>query len=559
MDEVSPFEPTVVGAVVRHWRLVLAVAVAVVIPAGIFAVTRSAPYSATASLTVSDPRGPGVLAGAAPTEPDRYVSDQLVVFRSAPLGESAARRGLEQEPPLKQTPNWFLAHTSASAVAANNNVLSVTFKAPNSAEAMAGVRSVVAAYRDVVQTGIADQAKEVLAQLDSQIDSYRTQLAELQPTASNPASANKIQQLNDSLAPLVARRVQVAGEAKFPGNGIGQTLLPSHTSTQGKSAVLRVLVLALALGLILGVALAYFRSYRKRVFTHQRDPELLLGAPLLIDVSNLRTVDLLGLAPVEDAARVEEMAQELFAIAASLLVDQRSEDEGGLSLAVVSAQNAASCTAVAWRSALALAAQGLRVLLVDVEASWPPAGAWMARVTDHLAWKEGADGSVALGDPRPSTRRAGPFVGRLPPGETSASPGSKSALYLCSEAPPVRSQKDLKALFRDLEDDFDVVLVNAPPFLPSAVAAHLTSAAGNAVVVVPAGASVTDHEELVRRLRLAAATLIGYVYCCADCNVPNPQPGAAYRLRRAFRVEPKYPVLRQVSGGEGTGLTTGQP
>src|SRR6476620_52220 len=95
MDEVSPFEPTVVGAVVRHWRFVLAVAIAVVIPAGIFAVTRSSPYSATASLTVSDPRGPGVLANAAPTEPDRYVSDQLVVFRSAPLGESAARRGLE--------------------------------------------------------------------------------------------------------------------------------------------------------------------------------------------------------------------------------------------------------------------------------------------------------------------------------------------------------------------------------------------------------------------------------------------------------------------------------
>ena len=185
----------------------------------------------------------------------------------------------------------------------------------------------------------------------------------------------------------------------------------------------------------------------------------------------------------------------------------------------------------------------------------------MARVTDHLAWKEGADGTVALGDPRPSTRRAGPFVGRLPPAEPSTQPGSQAALYLCSEAPPVRSQKALRALFRDLEDDFDIVLVNAPPFLPSAVAAHLTSAAGTAVVVVPDGASVNDHEELIRRLRLAAATPIGYVYCCAGCNVPNPQPGAAYRLRRAFRVEPKYsgPVLEQASGGEGTRLTTGRP
>ena len=40
MDEVSPFEPTVVGAVGRHWRLVVAVIVAVLVPAGVFAFTR---------------------------------------------------------------------------------------------------------------------------------------------------------------------------------------------------------------------------------------------------------------------------------------------------------------------------------------------------------------------------------------------------------------------------------------------------------------------------------------------------------------------------------------
>jgi hypothetical protein len=100
-------------------------------------------------------------------------------------------------------------------------------------------------------------------------------------------------------------------------------------------------------------------------------------------------------------------------------------------------------------------------------------------------------------------------------------------------------------------------MVNAPPFLPSAVAAHLASAAGSAVVVVPAGASVTEHEELARRLRLAAVTAIGYVYCCANCDVPNPQPG--YRLRRALHVEPKYtgPMLEEVSGLEGPRLSTG--
>jgi len=555
MDEVSPFEPTVVGAVARHWRLVVAVIVAVLIPAGVFAFTRPASYKATAALTVSDPRGPGVLGGAAPVDPDRYVSDQLVVFSSAPFANAAARRGLQHKPPLKETPNWFLAHTSATAVAADNNVVSVKFAAPSDSEAMAGVRAVVAAYSDVVKASVAAQAKAILAQLDASIRSIDAQLAGL--SAADPGDASAIQQLSQSRAALNTRRGQVAGEVVAPASGIGQTLLPSHTTTAGKKAALRLLVLAIAFGFLVGVGLAYFRSYRKRVFLNQLDPELLLGAPLLVDVSNLRTVDLLGLAPEAEAPQVEEKVRQSFAIAASLLVDKRIEyDEGGMSFAVVSAHNGASCTAVTWRSALALASQGLRVLLIDVEGSWPAAGAWMARVTDRLAWEEGDDGSVSLGAPRPA-RRPGPFVARLPVGESSVSTGPQSALYLCSEAPPVRSQKALRALFRDLEDDFDVVMVNAPPFLPSAVAAHLASAAGSAVVVVPAGASVTEHEELARRLRLAAVTAIGYVYCCANCDVPNPQPG--YRLRRALHVEPKYtgPMLEEVSGLEGPRLSTG--
>jgi hypothetical protein len=170
-------------------------------------------------------------------------------------------------------------------------------------------------------------------------------------------------------------------------------------------------------------------------------------------------------------------------------------------------------------------------------------------VTDRLPWEERDDGSIVLGAPRTATRRPGPFVGRLPAGELTPYPGQwKSGLYVCSEAPPVRSQKELRAVFRDLEKEFDVVLVNAPPFLPSADAAHLTSAAGSTVVVVPDGASVTDHEELVRRLQLAGATTVGYVYCCSDCDVPTPPPGTGAALKRVLQVERSGAPVRKVSG-----------
>src|SRR5437899_3259986 len=166
IDGVSPFEPTVVGAVRRHWLLVLAVVAAVVVPVGAFAASRPPTYTATAALTVRDPSGPGVLGTQNAAAPDRYVSDQLAVARSAKFGTAAASRGLLQKPPLRNSASWFISHTSASANAQNNNLLSLSFTASSAPAAMSGVRAVVAAYGDIVRAATADRAKAVGAQLD---------------------------------------------------------------------------------------------------------------------------------------------------------------------------------------------------------------------------------------------------------------------------------------------------------------------------------------------------------------------------------------------------------
>jgi Mrp family chromosome partitioning ATPase/capsular polysaccharide biosynthesis protein len=551
MDEVSPFEPTVVTAVARHWRLVVIVILVCTIPAALYAFTRPASYRATASLTVTDPRGPGVLSGQATEPPDRYVADQLPVFGSLTLGERASELAAKQQPPLKHTAGWFLSHTSAAANAQDNNLLTVAFSAPTAPDAMAGLRAVVTAYSDVTKVAMRSQADEVVDQIKSGIRSLDQRLAGLQrKVATDPNAAARIIQLQANRATYVERLDQVAGEAAVPGSGVVQALLPNDASSAGKSEAIRIIVLAFVVGLLAGIGLAYLRSYRKRVFLHERDPELLLHAPLLINASNLHAIDLLGISSTSDGPYAGQKAQDLFGIAASLLVDERfAKDQRGLSFSVITALNGASCTAVSWRIGLALASQGLRVLLIDVEAAWPPAGAWMGQLTDRLPWDHREDGTVVIGTPRPPTRRAGPSFGRTPTKEITPYTGPwKSGLYLCSEAPPVSSQKELRAVFRDLEEDFDVVLVNAPPFLPSADAAHLASAAGSAVVVVPDGASVNDYEELVRRLHLAAANPIGYVYCCSDCDVPSPEAGNGERLKRVLHVEGTRAPLRKVSG-----------
>jgi Mrp family chromosome partitioning ATPase len=239
---------------------------------------------------------------------------------------------------------------------------------------------------------------------------------------------------------------------------------------------------------------------------------------------------------------------------ASLLVDQGLEtDKGGMSLAVVSAASGGTCTAVAWRTAQALAAQGLRVLLLDVDGGFPPPRAWMARVTEHLTWVEQDDGTVTLDEahfPRVDHVRG---VARSQPSRP------RSSLYVCVDPPPVRSQKDLRALFRDLEDTFDMVVVNSPPFLPSAEASYLSSAAGTALVVTPDGGTVTDHEELARRLRLASVLPVGYVYCRPEDGFVGPA-GPVNRILRALHVEPKAPpILPTPVEPQGTRLTPGRP
>jgi len=556
MDEVSPFEPTVVTAVRRHWRLVVGVTLLFTFLGGLYGFTRPTSYTATATLSVGDPTGPGVLAGQDAVPSDRYVSDQVPVFRSVALSERAAENGREQSPRLDRPPGWYKSHISAIATALDNNLLSVAFTAPTASEAMAGLRATVDAYTDVTKAAVAKRAEGVVAQIDAAIRKNDRRVAILgQEMVNNPASAPTLQGQIDAIlanrAAQVARLDQVSGEAAAPSSGITQALLPSEASAPGKSAAIRYMALGFVFGLLLGIGLAYLRSYRKRVFMHQRDPELLLNAPLLIDSSGLRAIDLLGISPRSDGPFAGQAAQDLFGIAASLLVDQSTNnDQRGTSLAVISARNGASCTAVSWRIGLALASQGLRALLIDVETAWPPAAPWMAQVVDRLPWEESEDGTIVLGAPRVPTRRPGPFVGRQPAG-TEVMPYTgpwKAGLYVCDEAPPVSSQKELRTVFRDLEQTFDVVLINAPPFLPSADAAHLTSAAGATMVVVPAGASVTDHEELVRRLDLAAARTIGYVYCCSDCNVPNPPPSTGEHLKRALHVERAGAPLQKVSG-----------
>jgi MinD-like ATPase involved in chromosome partitioning or flagellar assembly len=56
-------------------------------------------------------------------------------------------------------------------------------------------------------------------------------------------------------------------------------------------------------------------------------------------------------------------------------------------------------------------------------------------------------------------------------------------------------------VFREVEKHCDVVLIVTPPHLDFASAAELAAAAGRAIVVASDGGSITNAQDLARRLR----------------------------------------------------------
>src|SRR4029079_5579230 len=93
---------------------------------------------------------------------------------------------------------------------------------------------------------------------------------------------------------------------------------------------------------------------------------------------------------------VSRLAQ-MFGILASFIADVvRNRAGTGLSIALVSGDGGAASTAVAWRTALALSAQGLKVLLVDADGSWQPTPRWLEGAAEPVTWKERPDGTFAV-------------------------------------------------------------------------------------------------------------------------------------------------------------------
>ncbi len=181
--------------------------------------------------------------------------------------------------------------------------------------------------------------------------------------------------------------------------------------------------------------------------------------------------------------------------------------------------------------AITLAQAGIRVALVEGDLRRP-------KVADYL----GLEGSVGL---------TSVLIGRATLDEALQGWGRGGLSVLASgPVPPNPSELlgsgHMVALLRQLQQRFDVVLIDAPPLLPVTDAAVLTRICDGAVLVVRFGKTKREQvEQAVEALRNVDARLLGSVLNMSPSR--GPEAGGYYTYGGGYTTQTNRPRINSVT------------
>jgi hypothetical protein len=363
MTAVDSLEPTVLGAGWRHRKVVGAWLLAAVVLTSGYLVLRPRTYEGTASIVLQQGSVPGVN----PTvTPDRFVADQVAILRS-PVVAAKARSILsngDTDVPAESANKLGTVSVTSSAT---DSEVKIAVSAKTLAKADAEIRALLDAYSQVQDANLQTVTNSALQQINGAIAGLDAQLAKLNPTgAANPdprvadqvtqllEERDSLQQQNDQITlsnSLSAGRFIVSSQPKASRQSIGGTAL-------------KLGLVAVALGLIIGIGHAYTIALRRKRFDGKLQPQTLLHAPLLIEVLDLGVGSDGVHLVVRDAP--ESPGAEAFAFAAQMQFGSvAAASTGGVVIAMTSALRGAGTTTVVANLGLALAQSGLLVLVVD--------------------------------------------------------------------------------------------------------------------------------------------------------------------------------------------------
>lgn len=551
-------QPGVLQSAWRSRGLVAAITVLFGLAAFLFASLRSDQFLAEATIVLEDPGATAVLGTNQGITGDRLVANQLEVVRSGLVAtrasELAAAAGYDVSAAdiLDDTTYTTLRDT---------DVIIIGFSSDEAGEAETVTNSIVGAYDQVqreqrreanvsVENRL-DQAdallREDLAGINEQIDGLRASRAlglkidlvlnrisalqqQLSETADPIARETILEQLaqeqqqleilqaaseveagrgdlaalldrrnllEDRLAEIETQRSSIALQTEIEGSGIAFFSPATAIQIASGAGVLFTTTAGLFVGLLVALGIAYTLSSSRRGFAAWSEPEQLLGVPALAEIP-LWESQADSLLPVRDAPR--SLAAEAFRFAAANL-DVRMENGAHKSVYFASARvGDGKSTLVA--NIAAAAARTKRVLVVDADFG-------SQEVTNLL-----------MGD-----FRAGAGLTELSAGKTTlvaavsrVNLSSGVELDLLSRgldpvtAPDFFNSRNLEHTIDEIEEFYDLVLIDGPPLLQVAYASILSRAADATVMVLQHEGSIKLGAELAQRLQFLNASVLGYIY-----------------------------------------------
>lgn len=509
-------EPTVFGAIRRYRIMILVIAILGMVIAGAYAVSQPKVYQADANVTVPLPAS----SQAGATDVGQYVDNQVLLLESEGVAQRAAdiansklggnvldtadfngsHSKLVVTPPTTATPGGYGA-----------SIVAVSFKGPSPQVAQVGLSAILQAFDEAVSAAIKAQANGTIAGIDQAISQ------------------------SSSAAQRDALETQRAQALVNEQSDLAQTPTAAVTApTRANSHWTLDAAIGLVAGLLVGAALAYVLSVRRRGIAGWQDPAVIYGVPMTAQIPVFKG----GLVPMADDP--DSTVAEAFRFAAVSV--ERICAARGTSLAFISLLGDAGKSTVVANLALAMAEGGTRLLVVDAD---PADDGLTTRLLPGIQVAGGLEqvlsGQRALADcVRPSSyNNAITVIGSSPDAPRVITGAARS--------------KALRALLAEASRSFDVVLIDSPALLEVADSFELVNAVDAAIIVVNPDERASDHLEMADRLRSERADVIGYVY--------NRAPIRAHFARHRHGEQMARPTHAESLSSTDTGAsdTTSQP
>lgn len=416
-------------------RLAIVVVTAVALPAGAvaFSLTAEKQYTATAKLLFRDPGFDQRLLGGPVLAPSVDPTREAATNVGLVSLDTVAARAAEVIESRRLKPSEIL---DAVTVAAQGQSNVVTVRATDAIPAFAAKLANTIARQYIAFRRDADRSK-----IDQAVALVRRQLQDLQPRQRSGSEGRSLRQQVEQLGVLAALQTGNA-ELVQPANA---PLAPSSPQ------LTRNVVLAVILGIMLGIGLALLRDRLDRRLRGREDAEALLGRPVLglIPESSSLSKD------AGDALHLGGQDAEAFrTLRANLRYYDIDRDIR--SVLITSSAPRDGKSTVARCLAATAAAANVRTILVEADLRCPTLG----ELYPHLR----AEG---LSDVLTDQAQLATTIQELPVSIAGAPSGMSLAVLSAGRLPPnptdLLESERMIAVLAELDQRFDLVVVDSSP------------------------------------------------------------------------------------------------